>query len=443
MEGSLKQLSLERGPEGAGDSQGQAALQELALRWFMETQAPIILQNGALPPWFHGFVTRKQTEQLLRDKALGSFLIRLSDRATGYILSYRGGDRCRHFVITQLQDRRYLVPGDTHSHSSLADLVRHYQEVQFEPFGETLAAACPRPEDNDLYDAITLGSHHTNPGHENPPATASPTRVPDKAAGPCLPPKSQVSFLHMKKSLDASPWNLAEEETVEVPIRMPPLPERSASLLEESFGGASDILYADLRKMNHARLGRGTDVSGRHGPVPPGSQACSPGKEAPKKLSDGGPGPVLSGGSPDQGPTAPPTSWVPRSEAPGSSAATWSQGSPKQSPRAQPCSHGSSADTYELVQEEARDGPDQGEGSTYEQIPACWGGPARPPYPGASATYSKLSGPTDCGCERSLGTPEPSNTYEQITAAKSKGAGRTHKPDKLRRLFFTDKKYRS
>lgn len=31
----------------------------------------------------------RQTEQLLRDKALGSFLIRLSDRATGYILSYR------------------------------------------------------------------------------------------------------------------------------------------------------------------------------------------------------------------------------------------------------------------------------------------------------------------------------------------------------------------
>lgn len=31
----------------------------------------------------------RQAEQLLGDKALGSFLIRLSDRATGYILSYR------------------------------------------------------------------------------------------------------------------------------------------------------------------------------------------------------------------------------------------------------------------------------------------------------------------------------------------------------------------
>lgn len=59
-------------------------------------------------------------------------------------LPYRGSDRCRHFVINQLRDRRYLVSGDTHSHGTLADLVRHYQEVQLEPFGETLSAACPR-----------------------------------------------------------------------------------------------------------------------------------------------------------------------------------------------------------------------------------------------------------------------------------------------------------
>ncbi|XP_007103536.1 SH2 domain-containing protein 7 [Physeter macrocephalus] len=452
MEGHLRQLSLVRGPEGAGDSQALAELQELALMWFTETQAPLILQNGALPPWFHGFITRKQTEQLLRDKALGSFLIRLSDRATGYILSYRGSDRCRHFVINQLPNRRYLVSGDTQSHGTLAELVRHYQEVQFEPFGETLAAACPRVEDSDLYDAITLGLHQTKLGLENPPAAVSPTVVPDKAASPRPSPKPQVSFLYKKKSLDASPWNLPKEESMEAPVKVPPLPERSASLLDESFGGPNNIIYADLRKMNQARLGRGTDVSGRQGPVPASSQACSPGKEALRRLSDGsqnkpdGPGPALSGVSPDQGPRVSPTSWglllPPSSEALGSSAATWSQGSPKLS---------RSADIYELIRaeglpEEARDVPDQEGSTTYEQITVCWGGPARPPYPGASPTYSKLSGSTDCGYERILGAPElpePRNTYEQIPAARRKETGRTHKPDKLRRLFFTDKKHKS
>ncbi|KAI6051089.1 SH2D7 [Marmota monax] len=443
MEGSLKQLSLGRETEETRDSQALAELQELAMKWFMETQAPFILQNGALPPWFHGFITRKQTEQLLRDKALGSFLIRLSDRAAGYILSYRGSDRCRHFVINQLRNRRYLISGDTLSHSTLAELVRHYQEVQLEPFGETLAAACPRPEDNDLYDAITLGLHQTN--LENPPA--SPTVVPDKAASPCPSAKPQVSFLHTKKSLDVSPWNPSKEESTETPTKVPPLPERSTSLLDESFSGPSDIIYADLKKMNQARLGPGTEASSRHGSIPASSQACSLGREVLKRPSDGdqnrpdGPGPALSGVSPDQGSTMSSTSWgfllAPSSEALGSRAATWRQGFLKQGHEAQSCSQGISADSYELVGT-----ADQG-GSPYEQIPACWSGPVRPPHPGASPTYSKLSRPADCSYEKILGTPElpePGNTYEQIPAAKSKESGRTHKPDKLRRLFFADKK---
>ncbi|KAL0601675.1 SH2 domain-containing protein 7 [Plecturocebus cupreus] len=558
MEDSLKQLSLGRHPNGAEGSQALAELQELALKWFTETQAPFILQNGALPPWFHGFITRKQTEQLLRDTAVGSFLIRLSDRATGYILSYRGYDRCRHFVISQLRNRRYIISGDTQSYSTLAELVRHYQEAQLEPFGETLTAACPRvgaplpqgegvragspgrgvqhsgypfssppylvssrgtpcgvtiptgqretvgdcgdvlpevrdlvgmfqsltsslrqaagdwlgvcdhmpavspspqPEDNNLYDAITRGLHQTIMDPENPPATAPPTVVPDKAASPDSSPKPQVSFLHAQKSLDVSPRNLSQEESMEAPIRLPPLPERSSSLLEESFGGPSDIIYADLRKINQARLGLGTEGSSRHGLVPAGSQSCSPGSEAQRRLSDveqnrrDGLVPVFSAVNPDQGPTESPTSWgfllSSSSDAMGSLGATWRQEFPKLSPEAQLCSQGSSEDVYEFIGtegllQEAREAPDQ-EGSPYEQIPACWGGPTRTPHPGTSPTYSKLSVPMDSGHRRISGTPglpEPGNTYEQIPATKSKETGRTHKPDKLRRLFFTDRRHK-
>ncbi|XP_011372706.1 SH2 domain-containing protein 7 [Pteropus vampyrus] len=417
MEGGPRQLSLGRGLEGAADGQALAKLQELALRWFMETQAPLILQDGALPPWFHGFITRRQTEQLLGDKALGSFLIRLSDRATGYILSYRGGDRCRHFVITQLSNRRYLVSGDTRSHGSLAELVRHYQDVQFEPFGETLAAACPRPEDNDLYDAITLGLRQ---------------RV-----------SAQRSF--------GSPDDLLEALSLspQVPIGVPPLPKRSASLLDESFGGTSNVVYADLRKRNQMRLGRGAEGSGEQGQGPAGSRACSPGKEAPRSPLDGGQsGPALAAGDPGRGPAVSPTSWglllPPGSEALGPSAATWSQGSPKLRHRAQLCSQGRCADAYELVQtaapEEAGDAADQG---AYQQIPVHWGGSARPPYPGASLTCRELSRSPDCGYEGTPELPEPRNAYELIPAAKSRDAGRTEKPDKPRRFFFVDKKHRA
>ncbi|KAM6202429.1 SH2 domain-containing protein 7 [Rhynchocyon petersi] len=453
MEDGTKQLSLGAETEGVRDNQALADLQTLALKWFMETQAPLILQNGALPPWFHGFITRKQTEQILRDKALGSFLIRLSDRATGYILSYRGNDRCRHFVINQLPNRHYLVSGDTHSHSTLAELVRHYQVVQLEPFGETLTAACPRLEDDDLYDAITLSIHQTNLDLGTQPAMANPTVAPEKAAGrPSLPPKPQVSFLHTKKSLDSSPMVLSKEESTEISMRVPPLPERSVSLLDESFGGPGDIIYADLRKMNQARLGMGTEVSSRQGPVLAGSQACST-RENPRRPSDNGqnrpdgPGPALASMSPEQSPAVPLTSQgfllpLP-SEAQGSPAATWGQGSPMLSHRAQCCSEESSSITDELtgtagLLQQARDMPSP-QGDTYEQIPACWAGPTTTPHPSANPTYSKLSRPVDSGYKR---IPEPGNTYEQIPVAKSKETGRTQKPDRLRRLFFVDKKHR-
>ena len=242
---------------------------------------------------------------------------------------------------------------------------------------------------------------------------------------------------------------------------MPPLPERRGSLLSSSFGGSNNIIYADLRKMNQARLGLGTDTSGWQGPVPGGSQACSPGKEAQRRLSDGsqnkpdGPGPALSGVSPDQGPRVSPISWgllLPSSsEASGSSGATWSQGSPKLSRGAQPCFQSSCADTYESiwtedVPEDTRDVPRREDGSAHEQIAVCWGSPARTPYPGMGPTYSKISGFTDSGYERISEVPElpePRHTYDQIPgassqeqggwtdtqiqAARSKEAGRTHK----------------
>lgn len=223
----------------------------------------------------------------------------------------------------------------------------------------------------------------------------------------------------------------------QAPDRVPLLPERSASLLDESFGSPSGSVYSALRRVNQARLGLGTEASGR-------PQASSPSKEPPKRLSAGGqnrpdgPGSALSGVSSEQGPTGPPTPrghlLPPASEAPRSLAAPWSQASQKLGHRAQPCSQGRSADTYELLQtagppSEPRDMPDL-EGSAYAEVPGRWGGPARPPCPGTSPLSSKLPGSADYGYERLSGAPElpePRNTYEQIPAGRSKEIGRTHK----------------
>ncbi|XP_027696378.1 SH2 domain-containing protein 7 [Vombatus ursinus] len=259
------------------ESPAMGMLKDIAIRWFMETQAPLILQNGTLPEWFHGFITRKQAEELLTDKPVGCFLIRLSNKAMGYILSYRGYDRCRHFVISQLQNRRYVISGDICNHPTLTALISYYQGVTIEPFGESLTTACPRPEETSLYDAISLNlllvppSKATGPSKEKQELEDSehPRSAEDSPS-----PKPKTSFVHSKKSLEERPWKLSEEDN-DLTVKVFPLPEKSSSLLMESFSSrySGNVIYAELKKMNHHQQSLSMEASD----IP--HQSPSPGQE--------------------------------------------------------------------------------------------------------------------------------------------------------------------
>nr|XP_019964873.1 PREDICTED: SH2 domain-containing protein 7-like [Paralichthys olivaceus] len=216
--------------------QEQGGLKKLVLRWFTETQAGLILDHGNFPDWFQGFAARKEAEDLLRDKPLGCFLIRLSDKAVGYILSYRGLDRCRHFVITQNPDGQFVISGDCQTHHSLMELIDHYRLSPIQPFGEHLTCSCYEVKRSELYDVVnhktkmsgvsvqalrflwdqksprnsaTNRNQRTQPQHE--PATAQP---------PDLPSKSQSCKLTGTVSADAMSLSQAE----------PPVPKRNVPL---------------------------------------------------------------------------------------------------------------------------------------------------------------------------------------------------------------------
>ncbi|XP_031704644.1 uncharacterized protein LOC116384279 [Anarrhichthys ocellatus] len=133
-------------------------LKELVLRWFTETQAPLLLNDGNFPNWFKGFAARKDTEDLLRDKAPGCFLIRLSDKAIGYILSYKGHDRCRHFVITQNPDGEFVISGDCRTHGGLVELIEHHRVSPIQPFGEYLTSCWLEVDTGELYDVVNYNS---------------------------------------------------------------------------------------------------------------------------------------------------------------------------------------------------------------------------------------------------------------------------------------------
>ncbi|XP_015198953.2 SH2 domain-containing protein 7 [Lepisosteus oculatus] len=230
----------------------EGMLKELALKWFTETQAPLILRNGNFPDWFQGFIARKDAEDQLRDKQLGCFLIRLSDRAIGYILSYKGKDRCRHFVINQNKAGQFIVSGDTETHCNLTDLIEYYKMSPIEPFGEFLTVPCSESNNAELYDEIqfcqkakpavsvqavkSIWNQRKNTNAEQPPE---------------LPPKynKQLHKLPSDSSFEKVPPPIKKSNQAPAPTqqkRSPPLRSALSGSLEDKSSQRNQVLYAQL-----------------------------------------------------------------------------------------------------------------------------------------------------------------------------------------------------
>ena len=84
----------------------------------------IINHHSSLP----GIISRQEAEDLLSEKGPGYFLIRVSERILGYVLSHCSQEGCKHFLI-DATDNCYMLLGDQLSFSSLVELVE-YHEVQ-------------------------------------------------------------------------------------------------------------------------------------------------------------------------------------------------------------------------------------------------------------------------------------------------------------------------
>ncbi|XP_058012462.1 SH2 domain-containing protein 7 [Ahaetulla prasina] len=271
------------GRERQRERQPSEMLKDLILRWFLETQIALLLQEGRLPDWFHGFLTRhilpqffftffffsflslnplqsylkreslskflsciRETETLLENREFGCFLIRLNEKAFGYILSYRGKDRCRHFVISCHRSGQYVVSGDTRAHANLTELIGYYQRSEIQPFGENLTSACPKLEEKSIYDEISSDrspSADASTPSRNPSADSLVTRnhFTNQPGHPRTPLQEE------QKSLFKERQNSKED-----PDAAPPIPDRSCLLeslsLEEEVGDEGTI-YSAVKKL--------------------------------------------------------------------------------------------------------------------------------------------------------------------------------------------------
>ncbi|XP_042637942.1 SH2 domain-containing protein 2A [Orycteropus afer afer] len=148
---SLQARGATSNSEGAGKAEevpgeGGLNLQAETRAWFLKTQAHWLLQHGAAPAWFHGFITRREAERLLETKPQGCYLVRFSESAITFVLTYRSRTCCRHFLLAQLGDGRHVVLGEDSAHARLQDLLRHYTACPISPYGEKLTEPCARQQ---------------------------------------------------------------------------------------------------------------------------------------------------------------------------------------------------------------------------------------------------------------------------------------------------------
>lgn len=77
-------------------------------------------------PFSPGIISREEAEDLLKKGSHGSFLVRVSERIFGYVLSYQSPDGFKHFLI-DTTDNCYMLLGDQIKFASLGELVEYHK----------------------------------------------------------------------------------------------------------------------------------------------------------------------------------------------------------------------------------------------------------------------------------------------------------------------------
>ncbi|XP_016104246.1 SH2 domain-containing protein 4B-like [Sinocyclocheilus grahami] len=120
---------------------------ESIIHWFKDEQRPrragYERSSNTIAPWFHGIISRQESEALLANAADGFFLVRVSERIWGYTLSYRTTSGFKHFLIDASGDYYSFLGVDQNRHTTLADLIDfHKEEVITTSGGELLQDPC-------------------------------------------------------------------------------------------------------------------------------------------------------------------------------------------------------------------------------------------------------------------------------------------------------------
>uniref|UniRef100_A0A5S6QYG4 SH2 domain-containing protein n=1 Tax=Trichuris muris TaxID=70415 RepID=A0A5S6QYG4_TRIMR len=120
------------------------------INWYKTEEFPRragVDRNGrCFCAWFHGLISRAEADQLLSSRPVGAFLVRVSEKIYGYVLSYQAGYKVKHFMVLSVPEGYHFVGSTQLVHASLNELVDHHRftpitdagvEVLREPVGQS------------------------------------------------------------------------------------------------------------------------------------------------------------------------------------------------------------------------------------------------------------------------------------------------------------------
>lgn len=85
-------------------------------------------EEGEFYPWFHGVIGRSQADDYLQERPEGTFLIRISEHASSYVLDFKNDGQVRHFSLLFDNLGQYQVQDNDEAFSSLLELTEHFKK---------------------------------------------------------------------------------------------------------------------------------------------------------------------------------------------------------------------------------------------------------------------------------------------------------------------------
>lgn len=138
-----KRLELSSSDAGNPNARPSRPPNEAAvLKWWKSEEGPRGVgkepSSGQWAKWFHGPISRQESEQMLAGQGHGAFLIRLSTRIWGYTLSFNDTDRYKHFLVDAADGQYSVFGAQTRSHVSLASMVEFHNSIPVSKNGTKL-----------------------------------------------------------------------------------------------------------------------------------------------------------------------------------------------------------------------------------------------------------------------------------------------------------------